>query len=777
MLSAVGHLLPAVEVSRNGITMHLIEFLILTALIFTAELDAGHPRWHIRPAFLSALFAAMLTAGISTERAETIAAFRDRVQQTLESMAAAERTLSPADVVMDAAPTNTWWDTASPRRLRAGDTDNSVFAQMRMLVTGHWKEGSHTDAPFAVALDLLVPTEYATRTPQVQCTGVVAHLQQTALRQELIFYVLPDEADGEMGRRAAKTDELSFEPLFKRIWKSAYPELMDMLPAYSNSTAVILTVKGLLARLNLSTTFTDASVTSFCKVIKPHLPNLHGLKTAADQDARIEQLLASVGTDNLRGSTRNTADGKAEKDSEQWTKVYRQKEFQDLQRVLESLQTLPLDNRRIVAEMFKAPSAAGWMQLNGTMVPQAFFRAVSGLSANKGIAAIHDCVNNALSRTTDGALIINAGALISEKVAKNTVAGNIANGSGKNETDWWTEIIQPVVAKRDGLDALNGVFTSSADDFFIDVRKLELSVEILRDWFAMFGFDDNGVGSATTIIRNIIRQAKVLMHMRDTESRKPGLTQNFKDAANGIFKEFAATIRAMLAGPVSAAVRPTRVLASGTPAASAWTAAVDDIKKIVDEHKLEDAGVGRKQKYLRTDDGASGTPARSVISLAKSSPLGGRGSGASTILPDDSVSSAGKKLEEGVSPGWGDFAAKFGVTFNGDSLVFGHNAVQFEEDIEVDLTGCLGKYAPEPESWKRDSWCTMPHICRTSNRHKRPAGLDDDKVTSTKVPDGKVDPNWQVLRPRVAPVQKGKGRGKGGEKGKGRGGKGRGFGR
>ena len=194
------------------------------------------------------------------------------------------------------------------------------------------------------------------------------------------------------------------------------------------------------------------------------------------------------------------------------------------------------------------------------------------------------------------------------------------------------------------------------------------------------------------------------MHMRDTESRKPGLTQNFKDAANGIFKEFAATIRAMLAGPVSAAVRPTRVLASGTPAASAWTAAVEDIKKIVDEHKLEDAGVGRKQKYLRTDDGASGTPARSVISLAKSSPLGGRGSGASTILPDDSVSSAGKKLEEGVSPGWGDFAAKFGVTFNGDSLVFGHNVLQFEEDIEVDLTGCLGKYAPEPESWKRDSW-------------------------------------------------------------------------
>ena len=178
-------------------------------------------------------------------------------------------------------------------------------------------------------------------------------------------------------------------------------------------------------------------------MIKPHLPNLHGLKTAADQDARIDQLLASVGTDNiLRGSTRTTADSKTEKDSEQWTKVYKQIEFQDLQRILKSLQTLPLDNRRIVAEMCKAPSAVGWMQLNGRLIPQAFFRAVSGLSAHKGIAAIHDCVNNALARTTGGMLIVNAGALISEKVAKNTVAGNIANGTGKNETDWWTEIVQ-----------------------------------------------------------------------------------------------------------------------------------------------------------------------------------------------------------------------------------------------------------------------------------------------------------------------------------------------
>ena len=67
----MGHLLPATEVGRNVITMHLIEFQILAAMIFDAELDSSHPRWHIRPAFLSALFAAILTAGMSIQKEQS----------------------------------------------------------------------------------------------------------------------------------------------------------------------------------------------------------------------------------------------------------------------------------------------------------------------------------------------------------------------------------------------------------------------------------------------------------------------------------------------------------------------------------------------------------------------------------------------------------------------------------------------------------------------------------------------------------------------------------
>ena len=43
--------------------------------------------------------------------------------------------------------------------------------------------------------------------------------------------------------------------------------------------------------------FTDASVVAFCKAIKLHLPHVANAATTRDgQDARIEQLMASVRT-------------------------------------------------------------------------------------------------------------------------------------------------------------------------------------------------------------------------------------------------------------------------------------------------------------------------------------------------------------------------------------------------------------------------------------------------------------------------------------------------
>ena len=781
ILSAVGHLLDQAAVARRLITMHLVEYLILDGIFIDNGLDTCHPRWHVRLPTLSKLFADMLTAGISSARADSVDDYKVRVQECLKLLPEADRTLDLAKVIVDGTDTNTWWDHVSPRRLRAGDSSNAVLGQMRMIVNGHWNTGSQNSAPFSVALDLMVPTAYVNRTPQVQATAVVAHLRKTAVRPELSHYISPLDAEDEMGRRVADTEEGAFIPLFEKVWKKAYPELVQMVPACNTAAEVVLIVKGLLTRMHLPTTFTDASVSAFCKTVKPHVPNIqHSLTTAAEQDERIELLMASVGTSvTLQGATK-TGDGTSTKDAEQWVKVYRQTSFQELNRFLEGNQTLPLDHRKITAGMWKAGHASGWMQLNGTAIPQPAFKAVWGLSAHKGISALHECVNVALARTTDGQVLPNAGTPVAEKVAKFTVAGNIANGTGKNELDWWSDIVQPIVAKRDGIDALSGVTTTAVDDFFVDIRKLELSVEILTNWFAMFGYASQGTGSVNTIIRNILREAKTLTHMRDSEMRKPGLVHNFRAAASGIFKEFSSTIRAMLAGPVSAAERADKVLTSGTPAAAAWTAAVEDIKRVVDEHKLEDAGVGRSQKYQRVDSGASDVGTGSTLSLSDivQRKIGGRGAGSrvSTVAPDDSVSSVGTKTGS-VTRGWGDMAATYGVYFTGDTLAFGNIVATYAVEITIPKDGCLAPFAPDASKNKRNSWCTRPHLCKNSD-HNRAEGLSEDDISTARTDGGKIDEEWTVLcqptKKTLGTAGGGRGRGGKGRGGKGKGGKGKG---
>ena len=78
LVTAVGHLLPAPVAGRVSITMHLVEFLITSSIIIHQDLDAVAPNWFIKLAWLSALWAAMLNAGMESGRAVT-----GKVQMTM----------------------------------------------------------------------------------------------------------------------------------------------------------------------------------------------------------------------------------------------------------------------------------------------------------------------------------------------------------------------------------------------------------------------------------------------------------------------------------------------------------------------------------------------------------------------------------------------------------------------------------------------------------------------------------------------------------------------
>jgi hypothetical protein len=777
LVTAIGHLLPPPLNGYVVMDMHLVEFLVMTYLIFDHDLDTRAPRWNIKLAWLSALWAELLNAGMATGRAETIESLRERVQGTMAALPDASRILRGADVIFNPTATETWWDHISPRRLRAGDMFNTVLAQLRAMVTGHWGQESHKDYPFQSALELLVPVLFESRSAAAQAAGVVALLRRTAVRAELDTFVSPECGNDEVGRRLQDTAEAAFIPLFERSWKTAFPELVTMLPACSDPHEVILIVKGLLPRVNLPNDFTDANVVAFCKNIKQHLSNIASApSTREGQDARVEQLMASVRTETSQGALGS----RKETESEQVMALYQRQDFQDLNTVLEGMQTLPLNGKAVVSEMLTAQSAAGWLQLAGRSVPQKAFRTMRGLSADKGINTIHEYINSALATNLDGTTIDGAGTLISEKVARNTISGGIANGSGKDQLDYWNDIALPVVIKRDGRDAVATLAPlANAADFFVDPPRMELALDVLTTWFAAFGYDGRGTGSLNATLRNIMKAAKTLLRMRNTEPRKAGLIVMFRDAANSIFAEFATTIRAMLAGPIGSAMRPQAVMLPNTTAAASWTAAVAALAAVVDEHKKYDVGLGRPDgaHLLALSSPPASTATLSTISAHSSGQFGAQPS----VLPDDSASQYGGNAS-GVGFGWGHLAQRHGVYEAGASIAFGANVCTYISQMSLpDAPFCWAPYAPDKTNERRSSWCTQPNICKTHADHDRPAGLTQDMISSAYTTDGKIDSTWKPLykatKKRAASDAGGKGKGKGKSKNaKGRGGRGRGRG-
>ena len=462
--------------------------------------------------------------------------------------------------------------------------------------------------------------------------------------------------------------------------------------------------------------------------------------------------------------------------------LYERPDFQTLNTVLEGLQTLPLNSKAVVLEMFTAASAAGWMQLAGGSIPQKAFRTVRGLSADKGINTIHEYLNACLATNSDGTQISGAGTLISDKVAKNTVHGNIANGDGKDQINYWNDIALPVVIKREGYDAVQGLPPlPSAPDFFLDPQRMELALDAITTWFAAFGYSGSATGSVHATLRNITKTAKILLRMRDSEPRKAGLVILLRDAANSIFTEFSTAIKAMLAGPIGAAVRPVTVMLPHTTAAASWAAAQAAITAVVDEHKKTDIGLGRPDSYSTL--GLQSSPGQRASSVTTLSQIAGHSSGhfgGSDVAPADSASQVAGSAR-GVAYGWGHLSHRHGIYETGSDIAFGSTIVSYTSQIQLP-TGpfCWAPYAPEKTVEKRGSWCTQPTKCKSSADHERPAGLTQDMIKSRRA--DKIDPDWKCLfktvRKRSASdtPSASRGRGKGKGKGSSRGGRGgRGF--
>ena len=106
-------------------TLHLIEYLMVSNVIFEHQLDLHAPNWNIRLQWLSALWAAMLNAGMETGRVDSIEQLRTRVDAGMKMVPDADRTLRVADVIVNATDTGTW----------SGSTSRPAALELEMFLT------------------------------------------------------------------------------------------------------------------------------------------------------------------------------------------------------------------------------------------------------------------------------------------------------------------------------------------------------------------------------------------------------------------------------------------------------------------------------------------------------------------------------------------------------------------------------------------------------------------------------------------------------------------
>ena len=114
--AALGNILPEAEGGYIETTLHLVEYLIMSLIIFDSDLDLHAPNWNIKLTWLSALWAAMINAGMDSGRLETVELLRERVQHGMTLVSEAERTLALPNAIVKPVAEDTWWAHISPRR-------------------------------------------------------------------------------------------------------------------------------------------------------------------------------------------------------------------------------------------------------------------------------------------------------------------------------------------------------------------------------------------------------------------------------------------------------------------------------------------------------------------------------------------------------------------------------------------------------------------------------------------------------------------------------------
>ena len=725
------------------LTQHYLEEKLLLAPGFNLSdtLRGRDLAWVITAARFSAFFhKASLTGTITTSTTKTEATFCAEIIAAAALMAPADLGLTSSGVIAYAdAASSTFFDAVTPRRIMGrGSSLQNVGLFKSMMACGYVASGrDDANGDFQMLVELLLDKagkDLAGKSANIQASDVVKFINDTAPDPTALWhYAEPDAQEAEIQRRASPTVSARFVPLLSAAWTAGngmYEEMRTAFPDVTDGPDAVQLMSVLATRAGLPSDLTHTVCVSLCDRVHDLLPTLNTseLRTAsgASRGRSLGALLPSAGKGEASEAKDHSKDTAKILDASTT--------FQDLRGKLEAEDVDHPVYWHVVKIMAAHPHIAGLLYLaRGLQISKLFMQ----FNPARATQTMDEAFNKHMAFDAVGMELVPkavkpgaAAMLINAKFAPDA-AGNV---------DVWADIVSPLLVARNGKEALDK-YDNAERSFWTDVARLRIAADPLKKAFAFIGYVGREKGSFVSFYTGIDERAVMVDDLPVWCDKRRGLVVSLRSIADHGLEEAANSLAEALRATLDNAVRPKLFVDPDGHAMKAMREFDSDIKKVMDEVRLERR---YQEDGNQDDDGGGGGGKRPKIASRALGRLNLSKGGTSTALVTR-VPRDGRQSDHGYSKAdieeWeAKMRANVGINLTKHTvhmcdsptgLVFGNayfvtlTAAKAHIWSTLPPGTCLGSLCHMfgEHEHRRVNWCDQE--C-TSTSHPRPAGLTDD---------------------------------------------------
>lgn len=778
------------SLTQDDVTLRLLIFIFVPALVFAADLDEAVDAALFAPSpyFVSRFLSRLLKAGLTDAVADSVVEVRERVLETARAMPTADRLLSRSDV-FTVSTRSSALAPVIPLMYRGADEHNGVVATFLSTLPGFFKGVSHGLMPAAMAA--IVPTNVvAADPPELVALQILEHIRQSSLDPPFFSYLSYSQLLSELLRWRLPSVEARFSPLFERAWRSAFPLLARLFPGVDDAAKLRVHLQTLALGLSAPyDAFHEASVRGLCLMVRNLIGELDvelppSQSPSADDRiivlCRIYHRGRSSSTSGRLGGDSSDATRTTQTD-EKFDKLLANADFVDLHGRMMAENTSTFQASSAVAlALNHAHPAAHMVMITTRSLPQSGWSSViGGLRQKSAWVTVFD---RALAKDSMDNEVHDWGTMLPTDAKGHPAAVvNLVTGKFNLITDWWATLLKWIQHYMGAHVAMMPEYAATTDpsDFWLSSARMRLVEPAMAAIFSTISYGQSRAesGSFREWYHFHMLRATRISHIPNRTAAYATIVSDTKASVAQVFHELSERFATMAVRPFHEASRPTFLDLHGA-AHKSFVQIDSNLAKVKSELDMALKGLAAYQaphlQLLSSTAGApsitsSGHPASSSSSFQNTpyitSTMSAASSTANSVAPSTIQGSSTGTLPDSGTPypshvfeSWGDHACKYGVYLSPDGPVFGHTLVKVNKPGEISFkTGtCMAAAAANLGPKGRSQWCVSPATCKANGyaAHDRLPGTTNSDYVAVAIDNNTDRSAWSVVVPSIANVSK-----------------------